>query len=162
MSRLRNTAALVQVMTVSCPRLEWLHLAGCGWIRPEALEYHAQHHFRHHQPSQPAGTSLKTSVSDPGPFVRIGLFFPSPDPNRQKIRIRRKKAPNCNYCTSEKICLIIFSTQHDPFLVKEHNWDPIRLLKKLDIRKKYQKLKTGTGTVRIGEKTLIHPDPKRC
>ena len=110
MSRLRNTAALVQVMTVSCPRLEWLHLAGCGWIRPEALEYHAQHHFRHHQPSQPAGTSLKTSVSDPGPFVRIGLFFPSPDPNRQKIRIRRKKAPNCNYCTSEKICLIIFST----------------------------------------------------
>ena len=31
-----------------------------------------------------------TSVSDPGPFVRIriGHFFPSPDPDRQKIRIR--------------------------------------------------------------------------
>ena len=59
MSRLRNTAALVQVMTVSCPRLERLHLAGCGWIRPEALEYHAQHHFRqasinHHNQLAPA------------------------------------------------------------------------------------------------------------
>jgi hypothetical protein len=37
----------VQVVTVSCPRLERLNLAACGWIRPEALEYHAQHHFRH-------------------------------------------------------------------------------------------------------------------
>ena len=59
MSWLRNTAALVQVMTVSCPRLERLHLAGCGWIRPEALEYHAQHHFRqatinHHNQLAPA------------------------------------------------------------------------------------------------------------
>jgi hypothetical protein len=42
--RIHNT---VQVVTVSCPRLERLNLAACGWIRPEALEYHAQHHFRH-------------------------------------------------------------------------------------------------------------------
>ena len=29
------------------------------------------------------------SVSDPGPSLRIGLFFPSPDPDRGKIRIRK-------------------------------------------------------------------------
>lgn len=40
------TQGSLQVVTVSCHRLERLHLAGCGWVRPEALEYHAQHHFR--------------------------------------------------------------------------------------------------------------------
>ena len=35
-----------------------------------------------------------SSVSDPGSFVRIwiGLFFPSPDPDRNKIQIQPRKS----------------------------------------------------------------------
>ena len=35
-----------------------------------------------------AFVDIYTSVSDPGPFVRIGHLFLSLDPGRQKVRIR--------------------------------------------------------------------------
>ena len=64
--------------------------------RSSRLAHSSQHpHLSSSPPGQPsksmnqspsAGRN-KCSVSDPGPFVWIGLFFPSPDPDGDKIWI---------------------------------------------------------------------------
>ena len=64
------------------------------------------------------GTVLCTSVSDPGPFVRIGLFFLSPDPDRTKSGYDPEKSGSGSVSTILKNFNIIFcilKSQHYPF-----------------------------------------------